>query len=202
MKSKTSFFGDISAPSDSEDYAVALRDRAQGCLASHHTDVTSLEIWLALLRDKDRFKNLRRKNGSPFPSWRDFCEAKPQHGLGYSATALEMMIREGKTPESRAEKPMPLLEPHRPTKDEDGNPNNVRVNGHGNSADYLTARIARDHPAILDRMKAGEFRSVRAAAIEAGIVKPDTPLTLLMRAWNRASTEERTKFQAWTEEPK
>ena len=32
------------------------------------------------------------------------------------------------------------------------------------SADYLTARIARDHPDILDRMKQGEFPSVRAAA--------------------------------------
>jgi hypothetical protein len=39
----------------------------------------------------------------------------------------------------------------------------------GENADYLTARIARDCPKILARMKAGEFRSVRAAAI-AGIV--------------------------------
>jgi hypothetical protein len=38
-------------------------------------------------------------------------------------------------------------------------------------ADYLTARIARDHKAILERMKAGEFPSVRAAALEAGLVR-------------------------------
>jgi hypothetical protein len=31
----------------------------------------------------------------------------------------------------------------------------------GSSADYLTARIARDRPDILARMKAGEFSSVR-----------------------------------------
>jgi hypothetical protein len=36
----------------------------------------------------------------------------------------------------------------------------------------LAGRIARDHPEILARMKTGEFRSVRAAALEAGIVKP------------------------------
>jgi hypothetical protein len=41
-----------------------------------------------------------------------------------------------------------------------------------NNADYLTARIARDRPDILERMKAGEFRSVRAAALEPGIVRP------------------------------
>jgi hypothetical protein len=37
------------------------------------------------------------------------------------------------------------------------------------SAEYLTARIARDHPDILQRMQAGEFKSVAAAAKEAGI---------------------------------
>lgn len=42
----------------------------------------------------------------------------------------------------------------------------------GNSAGYLTRRIARHHPEILERMRAGEFTSVRQAALEAGIVKP------------------------------
>lgn len=42
-----------------------------------------------------------------------------------------------------------------------------------NNAEYLTARIVRDRPDILERMKRGEFRSIRAAAIEAGIVKPE-----------------------------
>ena len=42
-------------------------------------------------------------------------------------------------------------------------------------AAYLTARIARDRPDIHERMKAGEFRSARAAAIEAGIIKPKPP---------------------------
>jgi hypothetical protein len=58
-------------------------------------------------------------------------------------------------------------------------------------AQYLADRIARDYPAILERMKAGEFRSVRAAALEAGIVKPrlqppDDPAGLaryLRRKW-------------------
>jgi hypothetical protein len=31
-------------------------------------------------------------------------------------------------------------------------------------ADYLTRRIARDHPDIFERMKSGEYQSVRAAA--------------------------------------
>lgn len=44
--------------------------------------------------------------------------------------------------------------------------------GAGTSAEYLTRRIARDHPEIFERMKAGEYQSARAAALDAGIVKP------------------------------
>jgi hypothetical protein len=53
---------------------------------------------------------------------------------------------------------------------------NVRLDNYqaadGTSADYLTARIARDRPDILDDMKKGKYRSVRQAAIAAGIIHP------------------------------
>lgn len=39
-------------------------------------------------------------------------------------------------------------------------------------AAYLKARLRRDHPEIADQLEQGEFRSARAAAIEAGILKP------------------------------
>jgi hypothetical protein len=42
----------------------------------------------------------------------------------------------------------------------------------GETSTYLTARLARDHPAISRKLEAGGYPSVRAAAIEAGIVKP------------------------------
>jgi hypothetical protein len=47
--------------------------------------------------------------------------------------------------------------------------NHTLIRGSGRGG-YLTARIARDRPDILERMKAGEFSSVRQAAKEAGIV--------------------------------
>lgn len=40
------------------------------------------------------------------------------------------------------------------------------------SQERILRRLARDAPEILERVKAGEFRSARAAAIEAGIIKP------------------------------
>lgn len=39
-------------------------------------------------------------------------------------------------------------------------------------ADYIKARLRRDHPEIAEALERGEFKSARAAAIEAGIIKP------------------------------
>ncbi len=39
--------------------------------------------------------------------------------------------------------------------------NNITSKVRGDHVEYLTARIARDRPDILERMKAGEFSSVR-----------------------------------------
>jgi hypothetical protein len=63
----------------------------------------------------------------------------------------------------------------------------------------LVARIARDRPDILEKMKAGEFSSVWEAARMASIVrdtrtalKGEAPLVEQIRAlWQRATPEER-----------
>jgi hypothetical protein len=64
----------------------------------------------------------------------------------------------------------------------------------GTSATYLARRLKRDAPEVFSRLEQGEYKSVRAAAIEAGIVKPPTALDLLRRAWARATVEERAAF--------
>ncbi len=73
-----------------------------------------------------------------------------------------------------------------------------KVRDYGNNADYLTARIARDRPDILERMKADEYPSVRQAAIEAGIIKSippeDAGIERLFTAWARATLQERQIF--------
>lgn len=50
---------------------------------------------------------------------------------------------------------------------------NMRQGGGGNDPASLSSRIARDRPDILEDMKAGKYRSVRAAAIDAGIIDPE-----------------------------
>lgn len=71
----------------------------------------------------------------------------------------------------------------------------------GNKSDYLTARIARDRPDVLERMKRGEFSSVAAAAREAGIKKDPSTLTKLKNLWKKASPEERAAFFTFIETP-
>ena len=45
----------------------------------------------------------------------------------------------------------------------------------GHSVIYLASRIRRDHPDIARRVEAGEFLSIRSAALAAGIVKHRGP---------------------------
>ena len=62
------------------------------------------------------------------------------------------------------------------------------------SAAGIVARLKRDRPDIAARLAAGEFRSARAAAREAGWVKPPDPLKELRRWWERASDADRAAF--------
>jgi hypothetical protein len=69
---------------------------------------------------------------------------------------------------------------------------------YGNSADYLARRIARDRPDILQEMKDGKYRSVRQAAIAAGLIDiaadEDKALMRLYDAWRKAGLEDRRLF--------
>lgn len=52
------------------------------------------------------------------------------------------------------------------------------VGGKGTSRSYLLGRLARDAPETLEKVKTGEIKSARAAAIEAGIITPFPSLQL------------------------
>lgn len=49
---------------------------------------------------------------------------------------------------------------------------NIPLKHRSTSAAYLKARLHRDHPELAAALDRGEYRSARAAAIEAGIIKP------------------------------
>jgi hypothetical protein len=76
------------------------------------------------------------------------------------------------------------------------------LNGKRDSA-YLTARIAHDAQTkahvekVFERMNRGEFKSVRAVAIEAGIIKLPTVLDQLRKLWLKATAAEKAEFEKW-----
>ena len=59
---------------------------------------------------------------------------------------------------------------------------------------YWKGRIEREFPEVWTRLERGDIKSVRAAAIEAGLIRDRTPLMDLQRAWKNASIEERKAF--------
>lgn len=67
----------------------------------------------------------------------------------------------------------------------------------GNRLSYLSRRLLRDAPEVFTRLEAGEFRSVRAAAIEAGIVKVPTALEVAKRAVRKLNMEDRKALVQW-----
>jgi hypothetical protein len=109
---------------------------------------------------------------------------KPLLGETFNvAEFLQRLVEEGLTPEEGAKalqlaitqaKAQPLAAHRRPTAEEqEGKGDNVTITERGNGQTYLLRRIARDQPQLLDQIGPDkEFRSVRAAAIEAGIIKP------------------------------
>jgi hypothetical protein len=79
----------------------------------------------------------------------------------------------------------------RPKKDErNGSP--TTIIGRGKA--YQEERLKRDFPEIWTAFENGEFKSIKAATIAAGIVKPPTPLDTLRKAWRKASPSERAAF--------
>jgi len=88
----------------------------------------------------------------------------------HQADALQRVIDEKIDAQQRAQRPLTLLEHggDRISEARQGNDMTLPPTRRGDDPDYLTARIARDRPDILAKMKAGDYPSVRAAALETG----------------------------------
>ena len=67
---------------------------------------------------------------------------------------------------------------------------------YGTGKPYILARLKRDgHAELADQVKAGML-SARKAGIQAGIVKPESQLTAVKRAWKKLNESERQEFPA------
>lgn len=81
-------------------------------------------------------------------------------------------------PVTKIEIEVALRRQGRPPKGQEVKPTDGRFK-YGSNPDYLTARIRRDAPEVAEALDRGEFKSARAAAIEAGIIKPVPTIRLV-----------------------
>lgn len=128
-----------------------------------------------------------------FPDWETCCQALFQRPAAWveqvvkGVRVLHAQGHQGEIPRERAlaaaaEQAQPLAHhganQHSEPEEEDVFTTPPVQRGSTNS-DYLLRRLARDAPEVLERVKAGEFRSARAAAIAAGIIKPVPTIRLV-----------------------
>jgi hypothetical protein len=65
------------------------------------------------------------------------------------------------------------------------------------SVERIKSRLQRDHPKIFQAYQAGKYRSARAAAIAAGIVRVPTPLEAAQKAVSKLSAGDRRRLMQW-----
>jgi hypothetical protein len=93
--------------------------------------------------------------------------ANSSHAMASNATELMIALAQ------------PLAAHRRPTAEEQKSKGDkITFTNRGTSQSYLLQRLVRDAPDILERVKSGEIKSARAAAIEAGIITPFPSLQL------------------------
>ena len=168
--------GDLAAPPGTRDWAVAVRLQIQSLLKDSESSARHLDTWRKAMEKYEGWRTLINEDGKPFASYADFCKAKQPWGLGHDPVMIDRLIGERKTAQERHATTRTLntngTNQYTNTQDIDGYVDNMPIKPGYTNADYLTARIKRDFPDIAERMAAGEYRSVRQAALEAGIVKP------------------------------
>lgn len=202
--------GNKNAPVGSSEWCVSMHRQAMSHIDDAKTRVSWMRLDLKLIRDKQYYTKLKDKGGNAFDDWADYCQYPRPWGLGFSVDVAEAIIAEEDgnklitTVKSEVQQRMATVEPLAKHGNQPGemnsrnrvdNVNSVDEPKGGNSADYLAARIKRDRPDIAEAVERGEYRSIRQAAIAAGIVKQTTPLDTLRRAWRKASEEERAQFR-------
>lgn len=185
--------GDLSAEPGSPRWIKAVYFKA--CSAVNDATKTReyVETWVGALLERNNYQQLADDRGQRFMFWSDFCAARQPFGLGYSPEAIEALLLQRPTTAQLAEKAAPIAKQGRPLKVDEKGSDTTFVEGRG--SEYLTARIARDRPDVLEGMKRGEYPSVRSAAKAAGIVSerwsvPSNPIQLAAYLCRRFTSEE------------
>jgi hypothetical protein len=203
--------GNPDAPYGSREWCSAMRLHIQNGIDEAKSRVSHIRFSLKSTRDEAHFVSLQDKDGNKFSSWEDFCQYPRPWGLGFSVEVANAIIEERNGDRliscvaadtmARAQ-PLKANGGDRRSAEAKDQVDNIKLKHKGGTdPEYLAARIKRDHPDIAQAVERGEYRSMRQAALAAGIVKQSTPLDTLRRAWAKASEDERAAFRDEIDKP-
>lgn len=210
MRARTSSLtelGDLSAPPGSAKWATAVRIEIQCLLKNRASTVQHLRTWCDSFREREGWKSLKNPKGQPFLSWDEFCLTPPPYGLGRPSVKVEEEIERRMLAEKAAAEAAPLLATAKQMAEALPEFGKLGGRGHRNlgrdttkvkqdrSNSYLARRLKRDRPDIFAKLET--YPSVRAAALEAGIVRPSITIpldpervaTALLRRFDEAQIE-------------
>lgn len=152
--------GDPDAPAGSRSWCLYTANEIRKMLYDKQQLGARLHDYVSAFQERQGWQELG------FLTWEDFCVKR----LQVRADEVEAEARARIAAIAESVKP---LNGHGGNRQLDNCQVAISSTDGGNDPEYLTARIARDRPDILERMKAGEYKSVRSAAIDAGIIDPD-----------------------------
>lgn len=195
----------------------AILDSTQRLISTESAQViTELPQRLEMIRAGEMWRGWRKGNGDPYESFVDCLSTAQPYGLGlgqlrawatptqvyYLCQGFSDVQDELRPLVAGSVKPLPKHGGARTPKQVD----NINLNGGGTGQEYLLRRLKRHDVQkgtdFIGRWGRGEFKSVRAACIAAGIVKvkdSDTDRDEFDRIrmyWNRASVATRRKIAA------
>ena len=144
--------------------------------------------------DTKAWKTCKDRNGKTFKNFTQMIAAELPEGFGITVPKLRKLVAG-----TIAERPLAVAVGEEqgasvvPGKHRSSLSDNEEAS-QGTGSAYLLRRLSRMDGDWLARYEAGEFPSVRKAAIAAGIVKVPGGIDRLRAAWKKATKDERLAF--------
>jgi len=86
--------GNLNAKPVSLQWAIAVRLEMQSVLGDAKFSSRQIQAWQNLMKENKGFRQLVDKNGKPFKSYEQFCNAQPPFGLGCQSSEIDRIINE------------------------------------------------------------------------------------------------------------
>lgn len=190
------------------EWAEYIRSKLQKAVDKQTISAIEFTSFLDAFFRNEAWRVLVDAYGKPFPSFRSFAVTPQPHGLGCSKDVYTRLMAARRTPQEV----LAEAEPQRTHSDaaasqvqegtrgflakEKNVPDNIRnAPKYGTDPDYLAGRIKKkaetDAVAADVAARIGEFPSMRAAALAAGVLKAVPPAERVRRGLRKLSPPER-----------